>query len=182
MMVMSLSRWEGLFASTAKPARPSRSGFLFCGRGTCVAVPTLSWRRRVGSFPCFGPSPQTRNAQLNARDRLLCFARVRARYWVLVVGEEMKGLVSCNFLPGSARRLELGTVSAEPLSRAYWSQNSRRSAKRLACRARVLLAKVPIALKRAVGLSGPSSSRQSAPHPAAMVGTGMPKLRAPDRQ
>jgi ABC transporter substrate binding protein len=32
-----------------------------------------------------------------------------------------------------------------------------------ACRARVLLAKVPIALKRAVGLSGPSSSRQSAP-------------------
>jgi hypothetical protein len=75
----------------------------------------------------------------------------------------MKGLVNCNFLPGSARRLELGTVSAEPLSRAYWSQNSGRSAKRLACRARVLLAKVPIALKRAVGLSGPSSSRQSAP-------------------
>ncbi len=52
----------------------------------------------------------------------------------------MKGLVNCNFLPGSARRLELGTVSAEPLSRAYWSQNSGRSAKRLACRARVLLA------------------------------------------
>jgi hypothetical protein len=42
----------------------------------------------------------------------------------------MKGLVNCNFLPGSARRLELGTVSAEPLSRAYWSQNSGRSAKR----------------------------------------------------
>src|SRR6266540_3455305 len=61
----------------------------------------------------------------------------------------MKGLVNCNFLPGSARRLELGTVSAEPLSR--------RSAKRLACRACVLLAKVPIALKRAVGLSGPST-------------------------
>jgi hypothetical protein len=58
----------------------------------------------------------------------------------LAVGEEMKGLVNCNFLPGSARRLEL-----------------------VACRARVLLAKVPIALKRAVGLSGPSSSRQSAP-------------------
>src|SRR6266511_866453 len=133
----------------------------------------------------------------------------------------MKGLVNCNFLPGSARRLELGTVSAEPLSRAYWSQklrplgetvglsrartssespdstqagpvaqtfcreapdglslaqfqpspcrartgrkNSGRSAKRLACRARVLLAKVPIALKRAVGLSDPSSERQSAP-------------------
>jgi hypothetical protein len=36
----------------------------------------------------------------------------------------MKGLVNCNFLPGSARRLELGTVSAEPLSRAYWSQNA----------------------------------------------------------
>jgi len=52
----------------------------------------------------------------------------------------MKGLVNCNFLPGSARRLELGTVSAEPLSRAYWSQNFGRSAKRLACRARVLLA------------------------------------------
>ena len=45
----------------------------------------------------------------------------------------MKG--NCNFLPGSARRLELGTVSV--LSRAYWSQNSGRSAKRLACRARV---------------------------------------------
>src|SRR5438552_10271590 len=90
-------------------------------------------------------------------------ARARALYGVLVVGEEMKGLVNCNFLPGSARRLELGTVSAEPLSRAYWSQNSGRSAKRLACRARVLLAKVPIVLKRAVGLSGPSSSRQSAP-------------------
>ena len=37
-------------------------------------------------------------------------ARVRALR-VLVVGEEMKGLVNCNFLPGSARRLELGTVS-----------------------------------------------------------------------
>ena len=38
----------------------------------------------------------------------------------------MKGLVNCNFLPGSARRrLELGTVSAEPLSRAYWSQKLR---------------------------------------------------------
>ena len=83
----------------------------------------------------------------------------------------MKGLVNCNFLPGSARRLEL----AEPLSRAYWSQNSGRSAKRLACRARVLLAKVPIALKRAVGLSGPSAAISA--HPAAMVGTGMPKLR-----
>jgi hypothetical protein len=48
----------------------------------------------------------------------------------------MKGLVNCEFLPGSARRLELGTVSAEPLSRAYWSLNSGRSAKRLAWRAR----------------------------------------------
>jgi hypothetical protein len=46
-------------------------------------------------------------------------ARACARYGVLVVGEEMKGLVNCNFLPGSARRLELGTVSTEPLSRAY---------------------------------------------------------------
>jgi hypothetical protein len=90
-------------------------------------------------------------------------ARACARYGVLVVGEEMKGLVNCNFLPESARRLELGTVSAEPLSRAYWSQNSGRSAKRLACRACVLLAKVPIALKRAVGLSGPSTG--SAPPP-----------------
>src|SRR6266540_3311492 len=52
-------------------------------------------------------------------------ARACARYGVLVVGEEMKGLVNCNFLPGSARRLELGTVSAEPLSRAYWSQKLR---------------------------------------------------------
>ncbi len=32
-------------------------------------------------------------------------ARACARYGVLVVGEEMKGLVNCNFLPGSARRL-----------------------------------------------------------------------------
>jgi hypothetical protein len=38
-----------------------------------------------------------------------CLACARARYGVLVVGEEMKGLVNCNFLPGSARRLELGT-------------------------------------------------------------------------
>src|SRR6266511_3536762 len=52
-------------------------------------------------------------------------ARACARYGVLVVGEEMKGLVNCNFLPGSARRLELGTVSPEPLSRAYWSQKLR---------------------------------------------------------
>ena len=109
--------------------------------------------RGSGSAAHLAPSPSDRVAS----------ARARARYGVLVVGEEMKGLVNCNFLPGSARRLELGTVSAEPLSRAYWSQNSGRSAKRLACRARVLLAKVPIALKRAVGLSGPSSSRQSAP-------------------
>jgi hypothetical protein len=55
--------------------------------------------------------------------------RACARHGVLVVGEEMKGLVNC-----SAGR------TAEPLSRAYWSQNSGRSAKRLACRARVLLA------------------------------------------
>jgi hypothetical protein len=42
-------------------------------------------------------------------------ARVRARHGVLVVGEEI--------LPGSARRLELGTV--EPLSRAYGVANLR---------------------------------------------------------
>jgi hypothetical protein len=48
----------------------------------------------------------------------------------------MKGLVDCNFLPG---RLEL-EFQPSPPSRAYWSQNSGRSAKRLACRARVLLA------------------------------------------
>jgi hypothetical protein len=82
----------------------------------------------------------------------------------------MKGLVYCNFLPGSARRLELGTVSAEPLSR--------RSAKRLACRACVLLAKVPIALKRAVGLSGPSTG--SAPPPNDAV--RLPGARRLERQ
>src|SRR4030095_10148426 len=58
---------------------------------------------------------------LNDRARS-SYGRVCARYGVLVVGEEMKGLVNCNFLPGSARRLELGTVSAEPLSRGYWAQ------------------------------------------------------------
>jgi hypothetical protein len=65
-------------------------------------------------------------------------ARVRAS-WGLS-GWRGNERINCKFLPGSARRLELGTGSAEPLSRAYWSQNSGRSAKRLACRARVLLA------------------------------------------
>src|SRR5437867_1190545 len=116
----------------------------------------------VDCWLCWAPQLDIA-VQLSHSGRDADSARACARYGVLVVGEEMKGLVNCNFLPGSARRLELGTVSAEPLSRAYWSQNSGRSAKRLACRARVLLAKVPIALKRAVGLSGPSSSRQSAP-------------------
>src|SRR6266542_4815531 len=91
-------------------------------------------------------------------------ARACARYGVLVVGEEMKGLVNCNFLPGSAPDgLSLAQFHPSPCRARTGRKNSGRSAKRLACRARVLLAKVPIALKRAVGLSGPSSSRQSAP-------------------
>src|SRR6266540_3067335 len=91
-------------------------------------------------------------------------ARACARYGVLVVGEEMKGLVNCNFLPGSAPDgLSLAQFQPSPCRARTGRKNSGRSAKRLACRARVLLAKVPIALKRAVGLSGPSSSRQSAP-------------------
>src|SRR6266540_1243104 len=76
----------------------------------------------------------------------------------------MKGLVNCNFLPGSAPDgLSLAQFHPSPCRARTGRKNSGRSAKRLACRARVLLAKVPIALKRAVGLSGPSSSRQSAP-------------------
>src|SRR6266545_2646237 len=63
-----------------------------------------------------------REMEITLAPAVICSARARARYGVLVVGEEMKGLVNCNFLPGSARRLELGTVSAEPLSRAYRSQ------------------------------------------------------------
>jgi hypothetical protein len=34
------------------------------------------------------------------------------RYGVLVVGEEMKGLVNCNFLPGSAEREEAAVPEA----------------------------------------------------------------------
>src|SRR5512132_1812526 len=59
--------------------------------------------------------------------------------------------------------LSLAQFQPSPCRARTGRKNSGRSAKRLACRARVLLAKVPIALKRAVGLSGPSSSRQSAP-------------------
>src|SRR6266511_5559244 len=59
--------------------------------------------------------------------------------------------------------LSLAQFHPSPCRARTGRKNSGRSAKRLACRARVLLAKVPIALKRAVGLSGPSSSRQSAP-------------------
>ena len=59
--------------------------------------------------------------------------------------------------------MSLAQFQPSPCRARTGRKNSGRSAKRLACRARVLLAKVPIALKRAVGLSGPSSSRQSAP-------------------
>jgi hypothetical protein len=87
---------------------------------------------------------------------------------------------TCPRARACARARRAGTISIfrqpSPCSPAYWSQNSGRSAKRLACRARVLLAKIPIALKRAVGLSGSSQLAASA-HPAAMVGTDIPKLR-----
>src|SRR6266540_2680970 len=86
-------------------------------------------------------------------------ARACARYGVLVVGEEMKGLVNCNFLPGSARRLELGTVSAEPLSRARTSGES------------------PDSTQAGRGPQWPIQLAAISAHPAAMVGTGMPKLR-----
>jgi hypothetical protein len=56
MIVMSLSHWEGLFASTTKPARPSRSGFSFCVAGNTGASSALHWRRRGRLEP---PAPLT---------------------------------------------------------------------------------------------------------------------------
>ncbi len=90
-------------------------------RSACLPQPKA---RHAAPARCRPPGIRQLYAP-RARDMRAC-----ARHGVLVVERK--------FLPGSARRL--GTVSAEPLSRAYWSQNSGRSAKRLACRARVLLA------------------------------------------
>jgi hypothetical protein len=106
-------------------------------------------------------------------------ARVRAcaRYGVLVVGEEMKGLVNCNFLPGSARRLELGTVSAEPLSRAYWSQKLRPLGETVGLSRARTSGESPDSTQAGRGPQWPIQLAAISAHPAAMVGTGMPKLR-----
>src|SRR6266540_4342324 len=54
-----------------------------------------SWAGRPAIAPtCPGPSMILPDARSDARNERI-----------------MKGLVNCNFLPGSARRLELGTVS-----------------------------------------------------------------------
>src|SRR6266576_2975126 len=106
-------------------------------------------------------------------------ARVRAcaRYGVLVVGEEMKGLVNCNFLPGSARRLELGTVSPEPLSRAYWSQKLRPLGETVGLSRARTSGESPDSTQAGRGPQWPIQLAAISAHPAAMVGTGMPKLR-----
>ena len=104
-------------------------------------------------------------------------ARACARYGVLVVGEEMKGLVNCNFLPGSARRLELGTVSAEPLSRAYWSQKLRPLGETVGLSRARTSGESPDSTQAGRGPQWPIQLAAISAHPAAMVGTGMPKLR-----
>src|SRR6266487_4155959 len=104
-------------------------------------------------------------------------ARACARYGVLVVGEEMKGLVNCNFLPGSARRLELGTVSPEPLSRAYWSQKLRPLGETVGLSRARTSGESPDSTQAGRGPQWPIQLAAISAHPAAMVGTGMPKLR-----
>jgi len=104
-------------------------------------------------------------------------ARACARNGVLVVGEEMKGLVNCNFLPGSARRLELGTVSAEPLSRAYWSQKLRPLGETVGLSRARTSGESPDSTQAGRGPQWPIQLAAISAHPAAMVGTGMPKLR-----
>jgi transposase len=104
-------------------------------------------------------------------------ARACARHGVLVVGEEMKGLVNCNFLPGSARRLELGTVSAEPLSRAYWSQKLRPLGETVGLSRARTSGESPDSTQAGRGPQWPIQLAAISAHPAAMVGTGMPKLR-----
>jgi hypothetical protein len=106
-----------------------------------------------------------------------CCNRTCARYGVLVVGEEMKGLVNCNFLPGSARRLELGTVSAEPLSRAYWSQKLRPLGETVGLSRARTSGESPDSTQAGRGPQWPIQLAAISAHPAAMVGTGMPKLR-----
>src|SRR6266516_4250171 len=89
-------------------------------------------------------------------------ARVRA-LWGVSGGRGNEGIGTVTFCREAPDGLSLAQFHPSPCRARTGRKNSGRSAKRLACRARVLLAKVPIALKRAVGLSGPSSSRQSAP-------------------
>src|SRR6266536_2237051 len=91
--------------------------------------------------------------------------------------EEMKGLVNCNFLPGSARRLELGTVSAEPLSRAYWSQKLRPLGETVGLSRARTSGESPDSTQAGRGPQWPIQLAAISAHPAAMVGTGMPKLR-----
>src|SRR5437773_12269420 len=90
----------------------------------------------------------------------------------------MKGLVNCNFLPGSARRLELGTVSAEPLSRAYWSQELRPLGETVGLSRARTSGESPDSTQAGRGPQWPIQLAAISAHPAAMVGTGMPKLRA----
>src|SRR6266536_6305653 len=108
-------------------------------------------------------------------------ARACARYGVLVVGEEMKGLVNCNFLPGSARRLELGTVSAEPLSRAYWSQKLRLGETVGLSRARTS-GESPDSTQAGRGPQWPIQLAAISAHPAAMVGTASTLYRLDGRE
>jgi hypothetical protein len=142
--------------------------------------PALTWVPSLGAFEA-RTAIGTYRAHKNIGVAVVQLGRVRARacarYGVLVVGEEMKGLVNCNFLPGSARRLELGTVSAEPLSRAYWSQKLRPLGETVGLSRARTSGESPDSTQAGRGPQWPIQLAAISAHPAAMVGTGMPKLR-----
>src|SRR5512133_1384655 len=76
-----------------------------------------------------------------------------------------------------ARRLELGTVSAEPLSRAYWSQKLRPLGETVGLSRARTSGESPDSTQAGRGPQWPIQLAAISAHPAAMVGTGMPKLR-----
>src|SRR6266480_1252111 len=76
-----------------------------------------------------------------------------------------------------ARRLELGTVSAEPLSRAYWSQKLRPLGETVGLSRARTSGESPDSTQAGRGPQWPIQLAAISAHPAAMVGTAMPKLR-----
>jgi hypothetical protein len=71
-------------------------------------------------------------------------------------------MVNCNFLPGSARRLELGSFSRAPVARVLVAKLRPLGETVGLSRARTS-GESPDSAQAGRGLSGPSSSRQSAP-------------------